>query len=178
MPLSPTSEAFKQNGIIPSEYTCEGRDISIPLRWDGVPEGAKSLALIVDDPDAPDSEAPKMVFCHWLVYNIPPETRSLPEDASPDGLPEGAREGRNDFKRTRFGGPCPPKGRHRYFHKLYALDTMLEGLDSPDKAALEAAMEGHILDRAELIGTYQKGDGSPPSPDKPETPRGHGFGMK
>jgi Raf kinase inhibitor-like YbhB/YbcL family protein len=157
MALTLTSPAFKPGGQIPSRYTCEGDDVSPPLAWDGVPQGTKSLALIIDDPDAPDPKAPRLVWVHWVVFNLPPEARGLGENAATEGLPQGAAVGPNDFKRSSYGGPCPPIGRHRYFHKLYALDTTLP-LKSPTKAALEAAMDGHILAKAELIGTYQKGD--------------------
>jgi hypothetical protein len=156
MALSLTSPAFTHQGTIPALHTCEGRDVSPALAWTGVPEGTKSLALVVDDPDAPDPRAPKMTWVHWVLYNLPPGTAGLPEGVSRDRLPAGTREGRNDWKRTGYGGPCPPIGRHRYFHKLYALDTMLPDLATPTKERLEAAMEGHVLARAELVGTYQK----------------------
>lgn len=157
MDLSLNSSAFAAGEEIPRQYTCEGADISPPLTWNGVPPGAKSLVLIVDDPDAPDPAAPRMTWVHWVLYDIPPDTTSLPEDTARRGLPDGAREGTNDWKRTGYGGPCPPIGRHRYFHKLYALDKALGDLGEPDKAALEAAMQGHVLSRTELIGTYEKG---------------------
>jgi len=158
MALTLTSSAFDHNGIIPRHYTCEGDDVSVPLQWEGAPEGTKSLALLVDDPDAPDPQAPKMVFAHWILYNLPADTVELPEGASPKHLPSGAREGENDFGNPGYGGPCPPTGRHRYFHKLFALDTALDGLDNPKKADLEKAIQGHVLASAELVGTYQKGD--------------------
>ena len=126
------------------------------LAWSGVPEGTKSLALIVDDPDAPDPAAPKRTWVHWVLYNLPPEAGGLDAAASPDLLPLGARQGRNDWGRTGYGGPCPPIGRHRYFHKLYALDTVLPDLGEPTKAALEKAMQGHVLGKSELVGTYEK----------------------
>jgi Raf kinase inhibitor-like YbhB/YbcL family protein len=157
MAMTLTSPAFKQSGQISSKYTCEGDDISPPLSWSGVPEGTKSLALIIDDPDAPDPKAPQRVWVHWVVYNLPPETRSLPENAGKAGLPQGAEVGLNDFKKAEYGGPCPPIGRHRYFHKLYALDITL-GLKGATKSQIEQAMKGHVLADAELIGTYQKGD--------------------
>ena len=156
MALKIKSTAFTEGGKIPSRYTCEGNDISPPLTWDGVPGNAKSLVLIVDDPDAPDPRAPKMTWVHWVLYNIPPDTTGLAEGVT--GLPAGTGEGINDWKRTGYGGPCPPIGRHRYFHKLYALDTVLQGLGKPDKPAVEAAMEGHILANSVLMGTYEKGD--------------------
>ena len=157
MAMTLNSPAFKQNGRIPSKYTCEGEDVSPPLAWEGVPKGAKSLVLIIDDPDAPDPKAPKMVWVHWVVYNMPADTRSLPENAGKAGLPQGTVLGLNDFKKTEYGGPCPPIGRHRYFHKLYALDDMLD-LRSGTKSQIEQAMQGHVLANTELIGTYQKGD--------------------
>jgi Raf kinase inhibitor-like YbhB/YbcL family protein len=156
MALTLTSSAFEPGGTIPSKYTCEGDDVSLPLAFAGVPAGTKSLALIVDDPDVPDPNAPKRVWVHWLVYNLAPDSQGLPENASGAGLPEGAVTGVNDWKRTSYGGPCPPIGRHRYFHKLYALDAVLPDLKQPTKADLLKAMEGHILEEAELIGTYQK----------------------
>src|SRR5262245_47522607 len=123
MAMTLKSPAFQQNGDIPSKYTCEGEDVSPPLAWEDAPNGAKSLVLIIDDPDAPDPKAPKMVWVHWVVYNMPPDTKSLPENAGKARLPQGALLGLNDFKKTGYGGPCPPIGRHRYFHKLYALDN-------------------------------------------------------
>ena len=155
MSLYLTSSRFPPNGEIPALYTCEGKDLSPPLAIAGVPESAKSLALIVDDPDAPDPKAPKMTWVHWVVFNLPPRATSLPEGANKSSLPAGASEGINDWKRAVYGGPCPPIGRHRYFFKLYALDTTL-ALKAPNKAQLEAAMAGHIVAQAELVGTYQK----------------------
>jgi Raf kinase inhibitor-like YbhB/YbcL family protein len=157
MAMTLSSPAFKQGGQIPSKYTCEGDDISPPLAWNGAPEGTKSLVLIIDDPDAPDPKSPQRVWVHWVVYNIPPDVKSLPEDASKAGLPQGTAVGLNDFKKTGYGGPCPPIGRHRYFHKLYALDTTLD-LRKATKPEIELAIKGHVLADAELIGTYQKGD--------------------
>jgi hypothetical protein len=158
MSLSLTSSAFNHQGEIPARYTCEakGREISPPLSWTGVPPGTKSLALIVDDPDAPDPKAPQRTWVHWVLYNLPPSASGLPEAVDPKDLPAGTREGSNDWHRTGYGGPCPPIGRHRYFFKLYALDTQLPDLGHADKRRLEQAMEGHVLARAELIGTYQK----------------------
>jgi hypothetical protein len=156
MSLTLSSPGFAPTGEIPSAYTCDGQDISPPLIWSGVPEGAQSLVLIVDDPDAPDPRAPKMTWVHWVLYNLPVSTTGLPAGAATTHLPEGTLRGLNDWKRTNYGGPCPPIGRHRYFHKLYALDTRLPNLDSPSKATLEQAMDGHILAYAELIGTYQR----------------------
>lgn len=152
--LTLESTAFQHQGAIPKRYTCEGDDVSPPLAFGGFPSGTKSLALIVDDPDAPDPAAPKRVYVHWVLYELPPSATSLPEGGSP--LPAGTRQGKNDWGKTGYGGPCPPIGRHRYFHKLYALDTLLGDLHEPTKAALEKAMEGHVLAKVELMGTYQK----------------------
>jgi Raf kinase inhibitor-like YbhB/YbcL family protein len=157
MTLKLTSTAFADGGAIPRKYTCEGADVSPPLAWDGAPAGTKSLALIVDDPDAPDPKAPRMTWVHWVLYNLPADAKVLPEDASRVGLPAGTAVGLNDWKRADYGGPCPPIGRHRYFHKLYALDRMLTGLSRPTKADVERAMAGHVLAEARLVGTYQKG---------------------
>jgi len=148
------SPAFEHNAGIPARHTCEGADFSPPLSWTGAPPGARSLLLIVDDPDAPDPAAPRMTWVHWLVYNLPPGAGGLPENA--ETLPTGALLGTNDFRRTRYGGPCPPVGRHRYFFKLYALDIALPDLQQPTKAKLEQAMKGHVLAEAQLIGAYQK----------------------
>lgn len=156
MPLTLKSSAFSQKGSIPSRYTCEGEDISPPLSWSDVPEGTKSFTLIVDDPDAPDPKAPRTTWVHWLVYNIPATSRALPEGMKREALPAGTKEGQNDWKRTGYGGPCPPIGRHRYFHKLYALNTVLPDLQKPTKSQLEKAMAGHVLAQAELMGTYKK----------------------
>jgi hypothetical protein len=156
MSLIITSTAFAPEGAIPSLYTCEGKDVSPPLAWSGAPAATKSFALILDDPDAPDPAAPKMTWVHWVLYDIPPAASGLPEAVQTSALPAGTREGVNDWGRTGYGGPCPPIGRHRYFHKLYALDTVLPDLKRPNKAALEKAMQGHVLAQAVLIGTYQK----------------------
>ncbi len=156
MALILKSSAFDNGAEIPARYTCKGDDVSVPLNWEDVPEGTRSLVLIVDDPDAPDPAAPKRVWVHWVLYNIPPDINSLAEHITPDTLPPGVIEGINDWQRTGYGGPCPPVGRHRYFHKLYALDTVLEGLNKPTKAGVEAAMQGHIIEQAELIGTFRK----------------------
>lgn len=154
MTLTLTSAAFSHQGHIPSAYTCEGQDISPPLAWSGVPLAAKSLVLIVDDPDAPDPAAPKMTWVHWVLYNIPPSASGLSKTVK--DLPAGTLEGLNDWRRTGYGGPCPPIGRHRYFFKLYALDTVLPDLGNASKTKLEAQIKGHIIAQAELIGTYQK----------------------
>jgi Raf kinase inhibitor-like YbhB/YbcL family protein len=157
MTLTLTSEAFAAGGDIPSQYTCQGDDSSPPLQWSGVPEQARSLVLIVDDPDAPDPAAPRMTWVHWVLYNLPASAGALPAGVGSAGLPAGSEEGVNDWKRPGYGGPCPPVGRHRYFHKLYALDTRLEGLRQPTKAAVVAAMQGHVIAQTELVGHYQKG---------------------
>ncbi len=154
--LTIVSTAFSAHGNIPAKYTCDGTDVSPPLSWNGLPAGTRSLALIMDDPDAPDPAAPKMTWVHWVLYNIPPATTMLPENVKTDELPGGTREGLNDWQRTGYGGPCPPVGRHRYFHKLYALDAVLPDLNRPTKAVLEKAMRGHILAEQELVGTYQR----------------------
>lgn len=156
MAFNLTSRAFTEGGEIPKRCTCEGEDVSPDLAWSDLPEGTRSLALIVDDPDAPDPAAPKMVFDHWLLYNIPPEVGSLPAGVTRTGLPAGTQEGVNSWGRTGYGGPCPPIGRHRYFHRLYALDAQLDGLSEPTKDQLLLAMDGHILAHTELVGTYQK----------------------
>jgi hypothetical protein len=148
-----TSSAFKDGGEIPAKYTCEGKDLSPPLAFSDIPEDAKSLVLIVDDPDAPDPAAPKLTWVHWVLLDMPPDTSGLSESIS--SLPSGTKEGMNDWKRTGYGGPCPPIGRHRYFFKLYALDTTLE-LTSPTKTAVLSAMDGHVVAEAQMIGTYQK----------------------
>ncbi|MGR8935743.1 MAG: YbhB/YbcL family Raf kinase inhibitor-like protein [Gammaproteobacteria bacterium] len=150
------SSAFAPQGAIPKRYTCDGEDVSPPLAWSDLPANTASLALIVDDPDAPDPKAPKMTWVHWVVYNIPPSVTKLPEDARRGDLPAGILQGINDWKKIGYRGPCPPIGRHRYFHKLYALDIVLPDLDEPNKAKLEKAMAGHILEHKELIGTYQR----------------------
>jgi Raf kinase inhibitor-like YbhB/YbcL family protein len=151
-----TSPAFTHMDAIPSAHTCQGKDVSVPLAWSGVPDGTRSLALIVDDPDAPDPKAPRMTWVHWVLYNLPADSTGLPEAARAAELPQGTREGRNDWKRTGWGGPCPPIGQHRYFFKLYALDAVLPDLGQADKAKLEKAMQGHVLAKAELVGTYEK----------------------
>ena len=156
VPMTIESSAFEPNGKIPRKHTCEGNDVSPPLAWHGEPASTRSFALIVDDPDAPDPNAPKMTWVHWVVYDLPASAHALSEGASRQ-LPAGTRQGKNDWQRPGYGGPCPPTGRHRYFHKFYALDVELPDLHEPTKAQLEAAMKGHIVGQAELIGTYQKG---------------------
>jgi hypothetical protein len=156
MSFTLTSPAFTHMGSIPVICTCEGRDESPALAWTGVPPITQSFVLIVDDPDAPDPAAPKMTWVHWLLYNLPPQVTALVEGVTPSALPTGTLDGLNDWKRTGYGGPCPPIGRHRYFFKLYALDVVLPDLHHPTKPRLEAAMEGHVIAKAELVGTYQK----------------------
>ena len=152
MTLQLKSTAFNHEGVIPQEYTCDGKDISPPLKWQGIPEATQSLVLSVDDPDAPDPSAPKMTWVHWVVYNIPPDAGHI--DAG-GRLPAGAKEGVNDWKNVGYGGACPPIGQHRYFHKLYALDTTLNIPAHATKADVERAMRGHILAETKLIGLYQ-----------------------
>ncbi|HVP68403.1 MAG TPA: YbhB/YbcL family Raf kinase inhibitor-like protein [Anaeromyxobacteraceae bacterium] len=154
MPLTLKSPAFAPGDAIPAIHTCEGKDTSPALEWSGLPVGTRSLALIVDDPDAPDPEAPRMTWIHWVLYDISPGETGLA--AAVSRPPPGTREGLNDWGRTGWGGPCPPIGRHRYFFKLFALDRTLGDLGKPTKAQLEQAMKGHVLARAELVGTYQK----------------------
>ncbi len=150
------SAAFDNGKEIPLKYTCQGENISPPLTWENVPANTRSLVLIVDDPDAPDPKAPKMTWVHWVLYNIPPDADSLSENIHSSRLPKGTKQGLNGWRKKGYGGPCPPIGRHRYFHKLYALDTILKNLENPTKARVEAAMKGHIIARAELVGTYEK----------------------
>jgi hypothetical protein len=156
MAFTITSPAFRHEGEIPQKYTCDGEDLSPPLSWTGLPPETRSLVLIVDDPDAPDPAAPQMTWGHWVLYNIPPSTTGLSEGIPSSQLPAGTLEGRNDWRRTGYGGPCPPKGRHRYFFKLYALDGLLPDLRQPTKVQLEQAMKKHILAQATLIGMYQR----------------------
>ena len=155
--LSLTSPDFAHGASIPAKYTCRGENHSPALQWsaDALPNGVKSLALIVEDPDAPGG-----MFAHWVLYNLPPDTTGLVEGVSPAGsaesaLPQGAQEGPNDFRKTGYGGPCPPSGQHRYFFRLYALDTTISGRGL-DRAALLKAMDGHVLGQGELMGVYQK----------------------
>ena len=155
MPFGLSSPKFRDHGEIPSAYTAEGSDTSPPLVWSDEPPGTKSYALVVDDPDAPDPAAPKRTWVHWVVYDLPKDVHELPEGAS-GRLPGAAREGKNDWGAAHWGGPNPPKGRHRYFFKLYALDTELPPLDGATKKDLERAMDGHVLAKAELVGTYEK----------------------
>ncbi len=145
-----TATAFAANANIPQEYTCQGSDISPELEWRGVPQGTKSLALIVDDPDAPGG-----VWTHWVVYNISPDTKRLVEDATKKGLPQGAIQGVTSFKKNSYGGPCPPSGTHHYHFKIYALDTAIT-TPNLDSAGLVKAMDGHVLAQGEMVGLYAK----------------------
>jgi len=156
MSLSLSSASFPANGMIPSRHTCDGQDLSPQLAWTGLPANTKSLVLIVDDPDAPDPAAPKMTWVHWVLYNLPPTATDLAEGVAVRDLPPGTRLGLNDWQRTGYGGPCPPIGKHRYVHKLFALDVLLPDLRNPTKASLEQAMQAHVLARTELIGHYQR----------------------
>lgn len=157
MSLTLQSPAFAHNAAMPGRYTCDGDGVSPALHWAGVPTAAKSLALIVDDPDAPDPAAPQRTWVHWVLYDLPPTSTGLAERVSAAQLPAGVREGLNDWSHTGYGAACPPKGRHRYVFKLYALDRVLPDLQKPDKAKLLKAMDGHVLAHAELIGTYMRG---------------------
>ncbi len=145
--LNISSPVFKHNEHIPSKYTCDGADVNPPLVIENIPSETKSLALIVDDPDAP-----RGTWVHWVVWNIAPETRRIEENS----VPSGAREGANDFRRRNYGGPCPPSGTHRYFFKLYALDILLNLDENTNKPKLEKALTGHILNQTELIGLYRR----------------------
>jgi hypothetical protein len=156
MMFSIQSKSFMHKEMIPIRYTCDGQDKSPPLEWSGIPAEAKSLVLIVDDPDAPDPAAPKMTWVHWVLYNIPADTQGLEEHISSASLPVGTKEGINNWGRKGYGGPCPPIGKHRYFFKLYALDTVLADLKQPNKVQVKQAFEGHILAKAELVGMYQR----------------------
>jgi len=152
-PLTIASDAFEHEGDIPSRYTCQGEDVSPALRWSGVPEGTQSLVLICDDPDAPGG-----TFVHWVIYNIPPTATELPEGVPPDPtLADGSRQGRNDFGKTGYGGPCPPPGpAHRYFFTLYALDVRLDLPAGATKAQVVEAMKGHILGEAQVMGRFSR----------------------
>lgn len=152
MDIRLTSTAFTDGGTIPKKYTCDGADVSPPLAWDNVPEGTKSFALICDDPDAPMG-----TWVHWVLFNLPADTRNLPEAVPPDKeLSNGARQGTNDFRKIGYGGPCPPSGTHRYYFKLYALDTLLDLPAGASKAQLLKAMEGHVLAEGQLMGRYSR----------------------
>jgi len=152
MSLSITSTAFKQGERIPSKYTCDGSGVSPGLEWSDVPEGTRSFTIIADDPDAPVG-----TWIHWVLYNVPAETRALPEAVPTDAsLPDASRQGKNSWGRLGYGGPCPPGGTHRYYFKLYALDTVLELPTGVSENDLLKAMKGHILSEAELMGLYSK----------------------
>jgi Raf kinase inhibitor-like YbhB/YbcL family protein len=154
--LTLRSPSFAEGAEIPIRHTCEGEDLSPALAWSAPPAGTRTLALVVDDPDAPDPKAPKMTWVHWILYDLPAGATGLPEAVDRKDLPAGTRQGVNDWKRTGWGGPCPPIGRHRYFFKLYALDVSLGDRGAIAKPALEAAMKGHVLAEARLMGTYEK----------------------
>jgi Raf kinase inhibitor-like YbhB/YbcL family protein len=156
MTLEIRSSAFGAGKPIPPRNTCDGEGLSPELRWSGAPAGTRSFALIVDDPDAPDPRAPIGTFVHWVLYDMPPETVGLAEGVAIADLPPGTRSGLNDGSRTEFVPPCPPIGRHRYFHKLYALDVRLGNLGEPTAADLMAALEPHVLESTRLIGTYER----------------------
>jgi len=152
MAITVISSAFNEGGMIPSKYTCDGADVSPALAWDGIPEGTKSIALISDDPDAPVG-----TWVHWVLWNLPPDAKGLPEQVPTDPeLPDRARQGINDFGRAGYGGPCPPGGTHRYYFKVYALDTMLNLPSGTRKANLVAAMDGHVLAQGQLMGKYSR----------------------
>jgi len=156
IPMIIISASFKDKSEIPVRHTCDGENTSPALSWTNVPAGAKSVALIVDDPDAPDPAAPKMTWVHWVLYNISPDIKGFVESVAVGNLPIGTLQGMNDWQRTGYGGPCPPIGKHRYFFKIYALDYVLPDLKRPTKEALEKAMQGHVLAQTELIGLYQR----------------------
>jgi len=152
MEIKITSPAFEDGGLIPAKYTCDGADISPPLQWDAVPEGTKSIALICDDPDAPMG-----TWVHWVLFNLPTETREMAENIPADEtLPNGAKQGTSDFGRIGYGGPCPPSGTHRYFFKIYALDTEIDLAAGANERQLLKAMEGHIIGQGQLIGKYKR----------------------
>ena len=152
MAIKVTSTAFKDGEIIPKQYTCDGNDISPPLTWSGAPQETKSIALICDDPDAPMG-----TWVHWVLFNLPPASNALPaEVSSAKVLDNGAKHGKNDFRRFGYGGPCPPGGTHRYYFKVYALDSMLDLDPGIMKADLVKAMQGHILAEGQLMGRYKR----------------------
>lgn len=152
MTIKITSTAFKEGSMIPKQYTCDGQDISPPLAWTSIPEGTKSLALISDDPDAPVG-----TWVHWVLFNLPAEVTELPEHVPPTKtLENGAKQGKNDFRKIGYGGPCPPGGTHRYYFKLYALDTVLDAEPGITKQKLLQAMQGHILAEGQVMGKYTR----------------------
>ena len=146
-----TSTAFQPNGMIPTKYTCDGEDVSPPLAWKEAPAGTESFALISDDPDAPGK-----TWVHWVLYNVPATANGLPEGGLQSGVIDAGEEGSTDFGRVGYGGPCPPSGVHRYYFKLYALDTTLSLPSSTTRKDLEKAMQGHTLAQAELMGKYSR----------------------
>lgn len=148
-----SSPAFSEDKAIPARYTCEGLGLVPPLTWTAPPAGTRSLALVMTDPDAPDPKSPRMTWVHWIAFDLPPSAGAF----EPDGtFPLGGREGINSWKHLGYGGPCPPIGRHRYFFRLYALDTKLAFVNPPDRKKLLAAMRGHVLAKTVLMGTYQR----------------------
>jgi hypothetical protein len=152
MAIQVTSTAFKEGEMIPRQYTCDGKDVSPPLAWSGVPQETKSIALICDDPDAPMG-----TWVHWVLFNLPPTSSSLSEGVSSSrSLDNGGKHGKNDFRKLGYGGPCPPGGTHRYYFKLYALDSMLTLDSGISKADLVKAMQGHILAEGQLRGKYKR----------------------
>ncbi len=152
MIISVTSKEFSEAGLIPKKFTCDGKDVSPSLSWTGIPAGARSIALICDDPDAPMG-----TWVHWVVYNMPAEVKGLPEGVTAtNGLPSGATQGINDFRKYDYGGPCPPSGTHRYYFKIYALDTQLDLKAGASKSELLKAMEGHIMSQGQLMARYKR----------------------
>jgi hypothetical protein len=152
MDIKITSSAFENECIIPAKYTCDGVDISPPLQWEGIPEGAESIALICDDPDAPMG-----TFVHWVVFNLPADATQLDENVpSEKTLPNGAKQGTSEFGKIGYGGPCPPSGTHRYFFKMYALDAQVDLEAGASKSELLKAMDGHIVAQGQLMGKYKK----------------------
>ena len=156
MALTLTSPSFKPMGPIPVRHTCDGEDVSPALAWTNAPAGTQSFVLIVDDPDAPDPAAPKRTYVHWVLYDIPSTVSTLAEGVKTADLREGMRDGSNDWNRTGYGGPCPPIGRHRYFFKLYALDRKLGNMGAATKADVQRMMANHVIETAELVGTYER----------------------
>lgn len=159
MSLTLSSSAFRNGDAMPARFTGDGADASPPLDWHGAPPGTKAFALIMDDPDAPDPAAPRRTWVHWVVADVPAAATSLAEGASRRQMPPGSREGMNDSNEVGYSGPYPPKGRHRYFFRLYALDSMVSLPEGHTKADLLKAMDGHVLATAELMGTYARGAG-------------------
>jgi len=152
MKIKITSSAFADGGMIPAKYTCDGADVSPPVQWDAVPDGTKSISLICDDPDAPMG-----TWVHWVLFNLPADVKVLAENLPTEEiLPNGAKQGTNDFRRIGYGGPCPPSGTHRYFFKLYALDVELDLQAGAEKGQLLKVMEGHIIGQGQLIGKYKR----------------------